>query len=75
MTTLAITGGNTGAAIAAVASQSLSQIEGAVAGDAKNALYGALAIVATDVPEIVGTVTTAAPASVGTAPATTSASS
>lgn len=56
VTTLAATGGNAGAAIAAVASQSLAQIEGAVAGDAKNALYGALAIVATDVPAIVGTV-------------------
>ena len=73
VTLLATSGGNAGAAIAAVATQSLSQIEGAVAGDAKNALYGALAIVATDVPEIVGavTVSSASGASTGTAPATT----
>jgi hypothetical protein len=73
VTALATSGGNVSAAIAAVATQSLSQIEGAVTGDAKNALYGALAIVATDVPEIVGAVSV--PASTGTAPATTAQSS
>ncbi|HEX3747570.1 MAG TPA: hypothetical protein VHW09_26730 [Bryobacteraceae bacterium] len=53
VTTLAATGGNTGAAIAAVSTEALGQVKDVTAA-AKNAVYGALAIVAADVPAIVG---------------------
>jgi hypothetical protein len=53
VTTLAVSGGNTGAAIAAVSTQALGQVKDLTAA-AKNAVYGALAIVAADVPQIVG---------------------
>jgi len=53
VTTLAVSGGNAGAAIAAVSSQALGQVKDVTAAG-KNALYGALAIVAADVPQIVG---------------------
>ncbi len=48
-------GGNIGAAVAAVATETASQVEGQLAQDAKNALYGGLAIVAADIPQIAGT--------------------
>jgi hypothetical protein len=53
VTTLAVSGGNTGAAIAAVSTQALGQVKDLTAA-AKNAVYGALAIVAAHVPQIVG---------------------
>jgi hypothetical protein len=53
VSTLAVTGGNTGAAIAAVSTQVLGQVKDVTAA-AKNAVYGALAIVAADVSQIVG---------------------
>jgi hypothetical protein len=53
VTSLATSGGNVGTAIAAVSSEALGQVKDVTAAG-KNALYGALAIVATDVPQIVG---------------------
>jgi hypothetical protein len=50
-------GGNIGAAVSAVAAQTVSQVGGVLAQDAKNALYGGLAIVGADIPAIAGTVT------------------
>jgi len=66
VTTLAVTGGNAGAAIAAVSSEALGQVKDVTAA-AKNAVYGGLAIVAADVPQIVG-----APAGTGSATAANS---
>ncbi len=74
VTTLAVSGGNAGTAIAAVSSEALGQVKDFTAA-AKNAVYGALAIVAADVPEIVGTSAPASSASVGTAAATSAAAS
>src|SRR5579883_2543472 len=77
VTTLAVSGGNTGAAITAVSAEALGQVKDVTAA-AKNAVYGALAIVAADVPQIVGTSNSALAtgvASIGTAPATTAAAS
>jgi hypothetical protein len=48
-------GGNIGAAVSAVAAQTVSQVGGVLAQDAKNALYGGLAIVGADIPAIAGT--------------------
>jgi hypothetical protein len=62
VTALAVTGGNTGAAITAVSAQALGQVKDVTAA-AKNAVYGALAIVAADVPAIVGAPATASTAS------------
>ena len=62
VTTLAVSGGNTGAAITAVSTEALSQVKDVTAA-AKNAVYGALAIVAADVPQIVGSSAPATPAS------------
>lgn len=55
VTTLIASGGNVSAAIASVATATVSQVAGVITGDAKNALYGALAIVAADIPAITGT--------------------
>lgn len=73
VTTLAATGGNTSAAIAAVSTQALGQVKDVTAA-AKNAVYGALAIVAADVPEIVGTPAPAAGSAVAVAIATSGSS-
>lgn len=53
-------GGNIGTAIASVAAQTVSQVEGVIATDAKNALYGGLAIVAAAIPAVANPVAAAA---------------
>ena len=63
-------GGNVGAVIAAEATQTLSQVKGVVAADGKNALYGALAIVAADIPAISGVPSTVAASPAPSAPPT-----
>ncbi len=55
-------GGNIGTGLATVAATEIKALGGEIATDAKNALYGGLAIVAADIPQIAGTpVPTVAP--------------
>lgn len=54
--------GDIGAVVAAEATQTISQVKGVVAQDAKNAVYGAIAIVGADIPAIAGVPAPAAPA-------------
>jgi hypothetical protein len=60
-TTAVTSGGNSGAVIASVATNVTAQA-GELVASTKNALYGALAIVAQDVPGIGGAATPATPA-------------
>lgn len=69
ITSYLATGGNVGAAVAATAQAEIAKATADISADAKNAIYGGLAIVASNLPQISAPASTIAPV-VSPAPAT-----